>query len=653
MIRRALLICLGLLLPLSAENLKDLPAWAQGPVQSTEGIQAPVDADAWILHKSLDFGYYGGGEIRIRERRVCRVLTDQGTQAGLFVRAGAFRRAGVKRLKGWNLRPDGTLTRVDKDDLMGFDGDSGDQLSTTTFQALALHAVVKGSLVVFESEQVLQTIDLSFSLFLLEAYPIRSLEIRANGSGSFLHRDVPARFEVWNAKPWIPVLPSGSGALSLSNLPAVPEREAGHPDWQDCLPQFYIRFEDPDPWERPKPGSWDSLASWYFSQVERLPKIKWPLPQAHADADAAADLKTLHQWILKEFRYQQVYLSPERGWIPEKPAEVIRKRYGDCKDLAVCLLASAAPRGVQGFPVLARIVKAPIRKDEPVTATAFNHLIAAVKLERSLGLPAEIETEAGRLLLIDCTARFTPLGWLPASHRKGRVMVCTPQKAIWIDIPDKAIEPTFTHISVKGELQSGGLQGTVEILEEGDDQWLRSLALFGDRNRLLNRIGQLIQLPATAKLLVTSQGDPLDLQKPFKVVCSLDNPTPLRRMGREYELMNLGFPNVSPLIQPKEKARVLPVAATSHGNWHLSIDLGLGGLSIVPSGPGRAIETPFRRLDWTSRLENGRLKLELRQRTLDAFWDFPEREAGVAAQRKDRTAMRMLLDDARALLPQQ
>jgi len=644
------LLCLCLASSLFADGLKELPPWAQEVSQQVGDTKAPEAAEAWVLYMGLEYSYSGGGEIRIRRRTVSRVLTDDGTSVGTFAREDAQRRAGIKRLKGWNLRPDGKVTTLDKSDLWAYDADRGEDVTENVGQFARLTAVVKGSLVVFESEEVSRSVGPIALESVLGPYPIRNFELLPRGSGSYFsfQKGSPIHLTLQNFAPWLPEPAVGSQELHFKDLPGLPYRERGIPSRRECNPLVWVHYEDPEMGNLPQPGSWDALAKWYSAKTQPLLKAPWPLEQV--SKDPAIALPALHKWLVNGFRYQIAYLSPARNWVPEQAAEVQRKRYGDCKDLAICFLGTGAAGGFQGFPVMARIYDGRIRPAEPAHASAFNHVITAIKLNTSLGLPAEVDTEVGRLLLVDCTAQFTPLGWLPEAHRGGRVMVCTPEKALWVTVPDQAIEVADTSFSIKADVLGGRLKGLLTVKERGNARGFRSWALHGKAKAMPEHVAQYLDLPVAAKVSLLEMGDPQDLSKPFEASFALETPDPIRRNGSEFRLMDLGFPGPPDLIQPKGQARILPVAVERTPGWTLDIDLGLDGLPLAPLSAGNTLENPFRKVIWTSSMEKGRLHLRLQQETRSASWDFEHREEGVSAQKRDRTAMKNLIEDARTLV---
>ena len=93
-----------------------LPGWASEQAMEASKEAPPAGADAWVLLDRTEFAYRGDGEIRKRNYRLVRILTERGRDQGAFFIHGLGGTASqVTQLQGWNLRPDGELTRFNQD----------------------------------------------------------------------------------------------------------------------------------------------------------------------------------------------------------------------------------------------------------------------------------------------------------------------------------------------------------------------------------------------------------------------------------------------------------------------------------------------------------------------------------------------------------
>jgi len=103
------------------------------------------------------------------------------------------------------------------------------------------------------------------------------------------------------------------------------------------------------------------------------------------------------------------------GYKPHKASEVLRNRYGDCKDHATLLIAMLKVIGVKGYPVLIPTLSRANMDPEMPMPTAFNHEIAAIKWK-------------GKWFFMDTTSDFVPFGYLPPSDQGRRVLIVDVEK---------------------------------------------------------------------------------------------------------------------------------------------------------------------------------------------------------------------------------
>jgi len=650
-----LLFLLGFYLNVSAQDFSKLPQWAANAAMAAQSDPGPENAEAWILLDRTEIAYTGDGEIRLRRMQLLKILEERGTRYRTFMIYGLGGKASrVKRLKGWNLRPDGELAKLDLDSVVTANDATEEEFSTTTFTGGSLGRVMKGSLVAFESLESIQSpLGPVAHAPLMGALPIRVWELEvAKQEGWFTNlQSVEIKIDRRSFHPWIPKaeeLPGGG--LRVLGLRAIPTDEGAHPDNSEVLPIVQVRFLDPKQPIASMWGSWGTYAAWVSGvyQAKTLPSRTFD-SKGKTGVDG---LRTLWNWMRRGLTYKQVYLSPERGWIPELPVEVGRKRYGDCKDLTTFLLAEAKVIGLSGAPVLARIGRGGLAANEP-PFPRFNHVIAGIKLEASLGLPAEVETSKGRFLLVDPTDFHTPIGFLSGIHAKGRVMICLPSEAVWVEVPDRAIFPERLSVELKGDIVDRELRGTMTMNESGNSWGLRSAATQGGAKAIHDLLLKAhLDLPPAARSKVVSFSDPMDLDHPLEVVLSVTHPSAFRIQSQEGYLTDLGIPWVPGTIQRVNKPRQYPVESLARGELSYRAELKFA-VRVKPILPARSGESPFRSFTWTSQAvpDGGgtMLKMNLEHRYIPAQFSYEVMEQGLKAWKQDRSLMKSLRDDALAV----
>jgi len=613
-------------------RLDKLPDWAAAVARETEAQPAPADAGAWVLLQRTELVYVGDGKVQVRAQRVVRVLGERGLgERALLVPGLAGKGSKLKRLKGWNARLD------------------GDEDGQSRLNAVAFARAMKGSVLAFESvletEHPMGPVEV---LPVMETEPVRqwSLATRSERPG------VEVSLDVQHGSPWFPQGPAPAlGGATFRDVPARPRDEAAAPADRNALPWVQVRFHDPSLHKDvPSSGSWNALASWtYATYATRLA----PARQSRGGDDPRGVLRAIHDWMVAEMVYRQVYLTPERGWVPSPADEVARRRYGDCKDLATLVISEARAAGLQAYPVLARVVDGHVEEAEPPGMFAFNHVIAAVRLQTPLGLPAEVEVPEGRFLLVDPTARFTTFGQLTDAHAGRRLLVCTEKGGVWITVPESATQSARTRLRIEGAIvKPWTFEGTLEVSEEGALEGLRAAEVEGGVDGLRKaclRLG----LPADARCEVKTHSDALRLEGPYKVAFALEYKDALNTAGTsEWSLDLPGVPRLPRSLARIGHARALPVAFDERGSLEIEahIQAPWRFSAVTPEERG---ETAFRAYEWKTLVrpaEGGsHLDLSFSQRLRPRAFDFDRREEGLAAWKKDRAAVQRLRANALAL----
>lgn len=98
-----------------------------------------------------------------------------------------------------------------------------------------------------------------------------------------------------------------------------------------------------------------------------------------AETDKAARIKSLFAWMQKNIRYISADLN-RGGLIPHAPADVLRNRYGDCKDQSVLLITLLKALGIDAFPALI----SPLPRKQPNLRQpdqSFSHMIVYIPME--------------------------------------------------------------------------------------------------------------------------------------------------------------------------------------------------------------------------------------------------------------------------------
>src|SRR5262249_21090398 len=151
--------------------------------------------------------------------------------------------------------------------------------------------------------------------------------------------------------------------------PARANAEPGETSPLDRDPRVMITtFKDYEDLGR----SWVAMAD---SRLRVTPEIQTLADEiTKGIEDRRAQAEAIDRWVKRNIRYVAVYLDATAGWIPHEPNEVVRLRYGDCKDHATLMGVLLAAKGIASEAVVinaANVYSLP----ELAVRGYFNHMI--------------------------------------------------------------------------------------------------------------------------------------------------------------------------------------------------------------------------------------------------------------------------------------
>lgn len=134
---------------------------------------------------------------------------------------------------------------------------------------------------------------------------------------------------------------------------------------------------------------WANIDRWTWEKVADKLEITNSLQQAVAslelspNASKAEKIKAVYEYVQNNIRYVFAHLG-RGGYEPHFPTEVIRTRYGDCKDQTVLSVAMLRALGIEAYPALVETPRAGY-DDTSLVKLIFDHMI--VYLPPQEGMP--------------------------------------------------------------------------------------------------------------------------------------------------------------------------------------------------------------------------------------------------------------------------
>ncbi len=181
--------------------------------------------------------------------------------------------------------------------------------------------------------------------------------------------------------------------------------------------------------------SWSEMAESYQRLIEKQLADETLKSTAsmvlEGETDRTKKIEKLLTWLQSQIRYTGL-LFGDGTIVPAAPSDVIRRRYGDCKDQSILLTGLLRASGIEAWPVLVRSSQGwDVHRDMPCISF-FNHMIVYVP-----GAPD---------LWIDPTSPLLPLGELPLPDQGRRCLVIRPESKELVVSPIMSAADTVIRI---------------------------------------------------------------------------------------------------------------------------------------------------------------------------------------------------------------
>jgi hypothetical protein len=235
------------------------------------------------------------------------------------------------------------------------------------------------------------------------------------------------------ASPSIKAEPVGAGLCWRWKDPPAARWEPLAPSTPDYLPMLWLTDAS---------SRWPQLVTNYLAEIaDRL-----VLPKEQSDlalkltasaTNTAQKVAAIARHLQTNYTYKAIEFG-RRARIPQRLPELLRNKYGDCKDHAV--LAQQMLRAA-GIPATLALVSfnAPIREDLP-SLDQFDHMVVHVPLE-------------GKDFFLDCTAKTADLTTLWTFGLPGRQsLLLDPDNPRFVRIPEYPTNSSSIHVNRSIEL---------------------------------------------------------------------------------------------------------------------------------------------------------------------------------------------------------
>lgn len=362
---------------------------------------------------------------------------------------------------------------------------------------------------------------------------------------------------------------------------------------------------------------WKQVGDWYRGleapRIEVTPEIKALATQLTTGKNTPREkLDALYVYASEQVRYVALEFGIG-GYQPHAAADVLKNRYGDCKDKSGLLESLLAAAGITAYPALLNAEHGVIEPAVPMPGQ-FNHVITVVPMD-------------GQLIWMDPTLGLAPLGVLAASERGKQALVVEPGASRLEEIPQKSPIPDREALTATGKLDAAGKLTLDDRLE------LRGLSevLF----RTLFRLGNQDALKMVEKQIANAQApgataadpkpsDALDLSRPFRLDLTVTDPDYFPALEKSHDVrVPLFHAETGGMDSEIERARkqLEESAKKAGGKEPQDINLGVGTMDYsidVEVDPAYQVDLPlpvhvdrsFASYDSTYTFDHGHLRAQ-------------------------------------------
>ncbi len=281
------------------------------------------------------------------------------------------------------------------------------------------------------------------------------------------------------------------------SLPAIEVNDSNLPS--DVSPWPYVVFSTG--------ASWGAIAAAYNEVVEGqiASADLQATANAHKGTDRAGTIADLLAYLHEQVRYTGVEFD-EANLVPRTPAEVLKRRFGDCKDKSALLVALLRAAGIPAHVALLSTGPGLDSEADHPGMGIFDHAIVYVP-----GTPE---------LWIDPTAQFHRVGTLPYGDEGRLALVVSPDTSTLRRTPEATAEANVVVETREFQLADYGkasVRETSEALGDMDATYRESYGAVDSKDDLKGLEEYVKNEYLADGLSRFEHGSGADLRQPFRM----------------------------------------------------------------------------------------------------------------------------------------
>lgn len=236
---------------------------------------------------------------------------------------------------------------------------------------------------------------------------------------------------------------------TITNMPAMTDEPAA-PPYSAVYPHLVVVGAFANYHEL---YQWSQEKAHVDTHIDQLPELLATITKGCTTDEAK--IGATFTWVQQNIRYV-AFEAGESGHRPDRPSEVIRKRFGDCKGMALLLKTLLKAQGFDARLTYIGTTDIPYRMSDLPTLAATNHVICTL-------------FHGGKTYFLDATCNYIPYNYIPNHIQGQQAMVENGADCQLLTVPVLPAETSVDELSYQYRLQNGNtLTGTATYRLCGD-----------------------------------------------------------------------------------------------------------------------------------------------------------------------------------------
>ena len=165
-------------------------------------------------------------------------------------------------------------------------------------------------------------------------------------------------------------------------------------------------------------------------------------------------IRATYQWVQENIHYV-AFEAGVSAHQPDRPSEVIRKRYGDCKGMSLLLKTLLCQQGFDARLTDVGTTDIPYTMSESPTLASVDHVICTL-------------FQQGKTYYLDPTCRHIPLTHIPSHIQGSEALIEDGEQCILQTIPRLSVHASTDSLCYRYHLENGKLTGDAISTRSGD-----------------------------------------------------------------------------------------------------------------------------------------------------------------------------------------